>query len=123
MIQEELAAHGYAPGPPDGLPGPRTTRAIRAYQRDAGLPVDGVATKELLDHLKFVLPKVYARHAPPAPQPVVPWSPVPHNVPELLPRPGGEGGSGGPTPLWEVPLDEQGSLEEPAPDDAVTLAL
>ena len=59
-IQEELAGHGYRPGQVDGLAGARTVRAIRAYQRDAGLPVNGLATKELLDHLKFSLPKVYA---------------------------------------------------------------
>jgi len=59
-IQEELAIHGYRPGGVDGLAGARTVRAIRAYQRDAGLPVNGLATKELLDHLKFSLPKVYA---------------------------------------------------------------
>lgn len=55
-IEEELAAHGYDRGPLEA--------AIRAYQLDAGLPVDGVATKELLDHLKFVLPKVYAARVP-----------------------------------------------------------
>ena len=59
-IQEELVAHGYRAGPPDGVIGRKTTGAIRQYQRDAGLPVDGQATKELLDHLKFALPKVYA---------------------------------------------------------------
>ena len=52
-IQEELAAHRYDPGPTDGLLGPMTHRAIRKYKRDAGLPVDDVASKELLDHLKF----------------------------------------------------------------------
>ncbi len=59
-IQEELIAHGYRPGPVDGTMGPQTRSAIRAYQRDAGLAVDGIATKELLDHLKFAQPKVYA---------------------------------------------------------------
>jgi peptidoglycan hydrolase-like protein with peptidoglycan-binding domain len=59
-IQKELRAHGYNAGPVDGRMGPRTAAAIRRYQRDAGLPVDGVASKELLDHLKFVLPKTYA---------------------------------------------------------------
>ncbi len=62
-IQEELADHGYAPGPADGIMGAQTRGAIRAYQTDAGLPVDGVATKELLDHLKFVQPRVM-RQAP-----------------------------------------------------------
>jgi len=59
-LQKELAAHGYDAGPADGRMGPRTAAAIRRYQRDAGLPVDGVASRELLDHLKFVLPKTYA---------------------------------------------------------------
>ena len=63
-IQEELIAHGYAPGPVDGVVGRRTRQAISAYQRDAGLPVTGLASGELLDHLKFVTPKVYARKAP-----------------------------------------------------------
>ena len=67
-IQEELAVHGYAPGPVDGVIGPRTRRAIDAYQRDAGLPVTGNASKELLDHLKFAVPKITARAQPQAPR-------------------------------------------------------
>ena len=58
-LQEELAKHGYDAGPADGVVGGRTARAIRAYQHDAGLSVTGRATRELLDHLKFVEPKVY----------------------------------------------------------------
>ena len=69
-IQEELAAHGYDPGPADGMLGPRTHTAIRGYQRDAGLAVDGAASKELLDHLKFAQPRVRARPAP-EPDPLV----------------------------------------------------
>jgi peptidoglycan hydrolase-like protein with peptidoglycan-binding domain len=64
-IQEELADHGYRPGPADGVMGSRTAAAIREYQADAGLAVTGIASKELLDHLKFVLPKVYANGAQP----------------------------------------------------------
>jgi peptidoglycan hydrolase-like protein with peptidoglycan-binding domain len=60
-IQEELLAHGYRPGRIDGELGSATRNAIRAYQRDAGLAVNGVASKELLEHLKFAQPKVYAR--------------------------------------------------------------
>jgi peptidoglycan hydrolase-like protein with peptidoglycan-binding domain len=63
-IQEELVAHDYHPGPADGITGPMTRDAIRHYQRDAGLEVHGVATKELLDHLKFALPKDYASPPP-----------------------------------------------------------
>ena len=39
--QANLAQLGYQPGPIDGQYGPRTEAAIRAYQRDHGLPVDG----------------------------------------------------------------------------------
>ena len=60
-LQEELQAHGYKPGSVDGVLGARTKQAIRQYQRDAGLQVNGVASKELLDHMKFALPKVNAR--------------------------------------------------------------
>lgn len=64
-VQEELTRHGYDAGPPDGTLGARTETAIRRYQRDAGLAVDGCASRELLDHLKFHLPKVYARGTAP----------------------------------------------------------
>lgn len=63
-VQKELLAHGYRPGPPDGVAGPQTRAAVRAYQRDAGLPVNGIADKRLLDHLKFAQPKVYTFGAP-----------------------------------------------------------
>jgi peptidoglycan hydrolase-like protein with peptidoglycan-binding domain len=63
-IQEELRKHGYRPGPADGILGARTRGAIRAYERDAKLPVTGVASKEILDHMKFVQPKVKARPGP-----------------------------------------------------------
>ncbi|MEM7227044.1 MAG: peptidoglycan-binding domain-containing protein [Pseudomonadota bacterium] len=66
-IQEELAKAGYSPGPADGILGDRTRAAIRAYQRNAGLPVDGQASSELLDHMKFVTPKVTRPAAPPLP--------------------------------------------------------
>ncbi len=70
-IQEELEAHGYVVGEKDAIIGKRTKGAIRLYQRDAGLPVDGVATKELLDHLKFSSPKVEARKTTAQPSPLV----------------------------------------------------
>ena len=40
-IQAGLAALGYNPGPADGLMGKKTANAIEAFQKDAGLPVDG----------------------------------------------------------------------------------
>jgi peptidoglycan hydrolase-like protein with peptidoglycan-binding domain len=56
--QLELNLHGYDAGRPDGHASLKTEAAVRDYQADAKLPVDGCVTKELLDHLQFVLPKV-----------------------------------------------------------------
>lgn len=70
-IQKELKDRGYDVGPPDGVIGPRTVRAIEDYQRDAGLPVDGLATDTLLDHLLFAMPKVQARPSTTRPAPPV----------------------------------------------------
>jgi len=39
--QANLTQLGYAPGPVDGVYGSQTGEAIREYQRDHGLPVDG----------------------------------------------------------------------------------
>jgi len=39
--QERLARLGYYPGPIDGDFGPITSRALRSYQIDYGLPVTG----------------------------------------------------------------------------------
>ena len=50
-VQEGLARLGYRPGPVDGIAGAQTREAIRAYQRDHGLLVDGHATPELADHI------------------------------------------------------------------------
>lgn len=57
--QQQLNEHGFNAGTPDGKPGARTQSAIRAYQKKAGLPVDGCVSKELVDHLHFAQPKVY----------------------------------------------------------------
>ena len=63
-LQWQLALHGYDPGPADGNPGPRTTAAIRHYQADAGLPVDGAPTQAVLDHLQYTVPAVRNAAAP-----------------------------------------------------------
>lgn len=59
-IRTELRAHGYNPTRSGTAGRKNLAAAIRHYQRDAGLTVDGTATKELLDHLMFALPKIYA---------------------------------------------------------------
>jgi len=50
-VQQRLAELGYAPGPADGAPGKRTRDAIRAYQSDNGLRVDGEISQELIERL------------------------------------------------------------------------
>ena len=42
FLQESLATIGYDPGPADGIFGDRTETAVRAFQRDQGLEVDGI---------------------------------------------------------------------------------
>lgn len=54
-VQAGLAELGYNPGPVDGVNGSRTTNAIRAYQRDNGLLVDGRASRELAEHIDGAL--------------------------------------------------------------------
>ncbi len=41
-IQRALVSHGYQPGPLDGAWGARTDGALRQFQRDRGLIVDGI---------------------------------------------------------------------------------
>ena len=47
-----LARLGYEPGLIDGRPGPRTSAAVRRYQRDHGLPADGKLTGQVALHIE-----------------------------------------------------------------------
>lgn len=58
-IQSRLSYLGYNPGPADGIYGKRTARAIRAFQKDHGLQVDGQITTALEDRI-LVAPKAGA---------------------------------------------------------------
>jgi len=51
-IQRLLTELGYSVGPIDGLLGPRTTTAIDQYQRDRKIARTGMASRELLAHLR-----------------------------------------------------------------------
>lgn len=51
-LQTALSARGFDTGPADGVMGPATRRAIRAYQRSVGLVPDGYPTLELLTKLQ-----------------------------------------------------------------------
>jgi hypothetical protein len=50
--QALLVDLGYSPGPPDGIAGPSTQRAIERYQASAGMAIDGEVTPALLDSLR-----------------------------------------------------------------------
>lgn len=52
QTQALLTALNYDPGPVDGTFGPRTGKAISAYQQHRGLPVTGVPSEELLISLR-----------------------------------------------------------------------
>ena len=51
-VQGGLAQLGYNPGPIDGAMGPKTSEAIREYQRDHDLLIDGQATAQLAEHIE-----------------------------------------------------------------------
>ena len=53
--QSGLKRMGYDPGPVDGILGPRTRAAIRAYQKDHRLPVDERPTTALTLHIQAQL--------------------------------------------------------------------
>jgi S1-C subfamily serine protease len=69
--QRLLADLGYAPGPVDGVIGPKTRVAIWAFQADIGLPVDGQFSDELIAALREAATRgqrVAARPAPAQPR-------------------------------------------------------
>jgi hypothetical protein len=48
QVQRRLASAGYYSGPIDGVIGRGTRRAIRAFERSHGLPIDGTIHRRLL---------------------------------------------------------------------------
>jgi membrane-bound lytic murein transglycosylase B len=48
QLQTDLAKLGFDPGTPDGVLGRRTRAALRQYQKNHGLAVDGFPTASLL---------------------------------------------------------------------------
>ena len=51
-IQAGLQRLGYSPGSADGRMGPRTSAAIRKYQQDNGMTVDGQPSQAVLDSIR-----------------------------------------------------------------------
>ncbi len=77
VAQRELGAMGYDPGPVDGRMGPRTRKALIAFQTDKGLPADGRLSFDLLAKLMVrPAPEVAPPPPPPppAPPPLAQWS-------------------------------------------------
>jgi localization factor PodJL len=50
-VQSELARRGYYSGSVDGVIGPSSRQAIRAFQAAQGLPVTGIIDAKLLKAL------------------------------------------------------------------------
>jgi peptidoglycan hydrolase-like protein with peptidoglycan-binding domain len=51
QMQQALKESGYDPGPIDGVQGPQTTAALRAYQKAEGIEVTGRADTDTLGKL------------------------------------------------------------------------
>jgi peptidoglycan hydrolase-like protein with peptidoglycan-binding domain len=64
LVQHYLDDLGYAPGPLDGLIGPRTLDAVRRFQRDQGLAATGVLSFELLERLQTARGRGQTREVP-----------------------------------------------------------
>ena len=52
-VQRELLAMGHFKGLVDGVNGQKTKIAVQQYQQDAGLPVTGDITPELINHIRY----------------------------------------------------------------------
>ena len=51
-LQRLLAQRGYNPGSVDGIVGPRTRTAVKAFQKKVNQPSDGFPTQDLLERLR-----------------------------------------------------------------------
>jgi peptidoglycan hydrolase-like protein with peptidoglycan-binding domain len=68
VLQQLLATHGFDPGAKDGLFGPKTERAVLAFQRTKGLEADGVVGPKTWNALGMTAPRAF----PATVQPLVP---------------------------------------------------
>lgn len=90
-LQERLQAAGFDPGPIDGLDGPQTQAAVRAFQQANGLTVDGIAGRQTmgaLDRIGQVAPQTTASAVPlPRENPARPLPPLPPGNPSRMAAP------------------------------------
>jgi peptidoglycan hydrolase-like protein with peptidoglycan-binding domain len=69
-VQRELTSTGHFRGLVDGVMGKQTALAIRKYQSDNGLLVNGEVTRDLLDHIRYTRKVVAASEFTGSVQPV-----------------------------------------------------
>ena len=58
QVQADLARLGYKPGPADGIAGRRTAAAVKRFQSDSGVAVDGRVTAALVAKLRAAVDAV-----------------------------------------------------------------
>ena len=63
-VQRLLNKLGYEAGPEDGIVGPKSSAAIRVFQRQVGLPVDGQVSQRLLKNLEEAVAAATAQGTP-----------------------------------------------------------
>ncbi|MGI6485376.1 MAG: peptidoglycan-binding protein [Thermoanaerobacterales bacterium] len=56
LLQSKLESLGYMVGPVDGIFGPKTERAVRQFQRDNNIKIDGVVGPQTYDMLERLIP-------------------------------------------------------------------
>lgn len=84
-LQRRLRELGYNPGPVDGIFGPRTEAAVRAFQRDSGLLVDGIVGPRTRANLEAPQCRATSRPIEPsAPRPPAQAAPGPPGEPTWL---------------------------------------
>lgn len=73
QIQTALKRLSYPPGPLDGISGASTRKAIREFQADHGLLVDGIAGKETIKALSLAVSTITGLPPAPAAPIIPPW--------------------------------------------------
>lgn len=79
-VQQALRRAGFDPGPLDGIAGPLTRRAIRAFQRRAGLKADGIAGPRTQARLLGHQSPASSGPAAPAVPAGLPWMAAAHHL-------------------------------------------